>query len=1048
MTKVTVMKHLILWVSLLLINIPAIAQVQFTPFNEVLYQGLEWRNIGPFRGGRCVAIAGIPNDPLIYYMGTTGGGVWKTEDAGLSWNNISDGYFEVGSIGAITLAPSDPNTIYVGTGEHPIRGVMTSHGKGLYRSTDGGVSWKAIGLKGTRHIASIQVHPYNPDIVVVAAQGAAHGPSEERGIYRTTNGGTSWERVLYINETTGAADLSMDMQNPRILYATMWDHMRHPWQIRSGGEGSGLYKSVDGGLNWEKMCHGLPKKIGKAGIAVSPANSDIVYAVIEGEDGGVYRSMDAGKSWEAMSFDRVTVARAWYYMEIVPDPNDESTIYILNAPLLKSIDGGKTFEAIPNPHSDQHALWINPYNSNWMALGNDGGATVSLNGGKNWSSQNNQPTAQFYRVIADKRFPYHVYGGQQDNSTIAIPSRTMKAGISAQDWYPVAGGESAFIAFDPDNPEIIYGGSYQGNISRYNSITKSTKDIMAYPSLSLGKVPSEMKYRFNWNAPIIVNPRKPNILYHAANVVFQSNDGGYNWDVISPDLTRDEQEKQGKGGAPYTNEGAGGENYNTISYLACSAFEKGVIWAGSDDGLLHITHDDGQNWEEITPPEMGEALINCIELSPHNPAAAYIVATRYRFNDFRPMAYYTKDYGKSWTKIIHGIPGDDFLRVIREDKKQAGLLYAGSETGFYISFNNGNKWNQLQLNLPVCPITDLCIRDNDLIAATSGRGYWILDDLSVLQQSKKGLSKRPLLFAPKSSIRLAADLPEQTPTGIGTNPPNGVLIDYYLPEQLDSQEVILKILDAYGNEVRSYSNQEDDSLEVYEGGPETAPLLPDKKGVNRFNWDLRRAPLQGIKGVYVPGNYEAGMVSPGQYTIQLILPGKTLTADCEIISDPRLNVNSQDFRTQQEILLAIENNIRDIHDAVNSMRDIRMQLVTLQENLKKTDCTKELISAGDTIVHRIDKWEENIIQARHKTHQDIINFPNRLNAELIDLKTRVDSHDPRVTAGTQERLADLLQEWAQFRQQMRKILDKDIAAFNELYNQYQIPAIIMPLGAE
>jgi photosystem II stability/assembly factor-like uncharacterized protein len=1048
MTKPIGMKYLSVWVALWALTIPAISQVQYHPFDNAVFDHIEWRNIGPFRGGRCGAVAGLPNDPLTYYMGSTGGGVWKTQDAGLSWSNISDGFFDVGSIGAIAVAPSDPNVIYVGTGEHAIRGVMTSHGNGIYRSLDAGKTWAHFGLKDSRHIASIQIHPQRPNVLLVAVQGAAHGPSEERGVYRSTDGGTTWQRVLYINNTTGASDLSMDIHNPRILYAALWDHMRAPWQIRSGGEGSGIYKSIDGGLNWVKLSKGLPAEMGKTGIAVSPANPKIVYAIIEGKDGGVYRSNDGGESWEYTCPDRTTIARAWYYTEIVPDPIDAETVYVLNAPLLKSVDGGRTFESIPNPHSDQHALWINPSDNRLMILGNDGGATITLNEGKSWSTQANQPTAQFYRVIADNRFPYYLYAGQQDNSTIAIPNQTLGAGISSRDWYPVAGGESAFLAFDPDHPNLIYGGSYQGNLSVYDSQTKSKKDIMAYPSLGLGKVPAEMLYRFNWNSPLVIQPQNPDILYHAANMVLRSENGGFSWEAISPDLTRNEKEKQGKGGVPYTNEGAGGENYNTISYMACSADEAGVIWVGSDDGLLHMTRDEGQNWENITPPSLEEALINCIELSPHQPGEAYVVATRYKFDDFKPMAFYTSDYGQSWSSITNGIRKEDFLRVIRADLKKPGLLYAGAETGFYISFNNGKQWHHLQLNLPVCPINDLTIKNNDLIAATSGRAFWVLDNLSPFQQSEGHFKERPVLFDPSPAYRFSASTPEETPTGIGQNPPNGVIIDYFLPEDMDSSSVSLRILDDRGEVIRQYSNQEEEDFETYKGGPKPERLIPTKTGINRFNWDLRRATLKGIPGVFVLGQYQGSLVAPGKYTIELVLPQKTLSTTCTVLADPRLTANDKDYEAQQEILLAIEQNVRAIHQAVTDMRDIKDQMSFLQKNLKKAGCTQDLLDAGDSIVTRIQKWEEQLIQPQQKTFQDVINFPNRLSADLLNLKQRVDSHDPRVTTGATKRLADLLQEWTDFELQMREILERDVVSFNKLYTEYKLPAIVAPLGAE
>ena len=1041
------MKLYLVWAALTLLAFQTVAQPQRLVEQQLL-EGLSWRNIGPFRGGRCVAVTGVPGYPLRFYMGTTGGGVWKTEDAGQTWSNCSDGYFNTGSIGAIAVAPSDPNTLYVGTGEHPVRGVMTSAGDGLYKSQDGGRTWQYLGLKYARHISAIAIHPRYPDIVYVAVQGAVHGPSGTRGVYRSMDGGMSWQKTLFINETTGASSLSMDPSNPRILYAGMWDHMRTPWSIRSGGSGSGLYRSTDGGLNWEKMGEGLPAEMGKVGVCVAPSNPAIVYAVLEAERGGVYRSEDRGETWSLMNDQRVTIARAWYYTKIVADPTDEETVYVLNAPLLKSTNGGREFTSIPNPHSDQHALWLAPRNPDIMILGNDGGATVTLNGGKTWSPQNNQPTAQLYRITTDNRFPFYIYAGQQDNTTLAIPSRTLDAGISERHWYPVAGGESAFIALDPDDPTLVYGGSYQGNLSVYNQKTGLTNDIMAYPSLRLGKLPKDMKYRFNWNAPLVAQPQDPSVLYHAANVVLRSEDKGLSWTAISPDLTRDQAEKQGAGGGPFTNEGAGGENYNTISYLACSPHQAGVIWAGTDDGLVHLTKDEGQSWREITPPNLGEAQINMIELSPHNPNKAYVVATKYKFNNFEPLVYLTEDQGNSWRRIVRGIEAEHFMRVVREDPVRPGLLYGGSERGFYVSFNEGERWQPLQLNLPVCPITDLQVKGNDLIASTSGRSFWILDGLAPLRQLKEQIIQRAYLFEPEPAIRFMAEEAEELPPGLGQNPPNGLQVCYYLPEQLDSFRLKLDILDAFGNTVRTFTNEPDSTAVAYEGGPKPDPLLPDCRGLNVFYWDLRREAMPGIPNVFIMGGYQGSLVPPGQYHLHLTTPYGVLKTKTTLLADPRLNATPEAYLAQQELLQRIEGAIRDIHTSVQHMRNVKDQVERLHTNLQQVDCTQEILDAGACIVERITAWEANLIQPKQETFQDVINFPNRLSAELMDLKARVDHPNPVVTEGAAQRLEHLLQQWMETKQQMRKIIDKDVATFNRLYKTYQIPAIVLPLGAE
>jgi photosystem II stability/assembly factor-like uncharacterized protein len=1051
------MKHMNVWYPLVIVLLTIwssdlMAQPQAPSampesilFNSAHYQALEWRNIGPFRGGRSVAVAGHPENAMVYYMGTTGGGVWKTTDAGLSWTNISDGFLKTGSVGAIAVSEANPNIIYVGMGEHAVRGVMTSHGDGMYRTDDGGKTWDYLGLPNTRHIAEIQIHPKDPNVVYVAVQGALHGPSEDRGIYRTLDGGKSWEKVFYINNTTGASDLSMDVHNPRILYAGMWDHERKPWTVRSGGPGSGLYKSTDGGANWTLLTKGLPEAMGKTAVAVSRANPELVFANIEAEKGGVFKSTDGGETWEQTSSDRVTIARAWYYIEVFPDPVDTETVYVLNAPMLRSVDGGKNFSRIANPHGDQHDMWINPKNPDNIILGNDGGACITFNGGKTWSTQGNQPTAQFYRVITDNRFPYYVYGGQQDNSTMAIASRTLGAGISAQDWYPVAGGESAFLAFDPNDPTKVYGGSYQGNLSVYDHKTKTKKDIMAYPVVGLGSLPKDMKYRFNWNAPLVAAPHDPGIIYHAANVVLRTDNGGQSWTPISGDLTRNDPEKQGKGGGPYTNEGAGGENYNTISYMTCSPHQPGVIWTGSDDGLVHLTQDEGKTWANVTPKGLGEALINAIEVSPHDPATAYVVATKYRFNDFTPLIFRTTDFGKTWILITEGIEPEDFVRVVRADRKKPGLLYAGTETGLYLSFDNGALWHRFQNNLPVCPITDLALQDNDLIAATSGRGFWILDDLSVLQQSQGWLANGEMrLFQPKETVRIASNAPAKPVPGIGQNPLPGLIIDYYLPQAYDTLELTLEILDESGQVIRDYSNQKDKTFKRYEGGPKPEAVLPAEKGINRFNWDLKREAIPHVPGVFVLGDYSGGMVAPGRYSLRLSSPDGTLETQAVLVPDPRLAAEPAAFEAQQQILLNIEKTVTSIHDAVNEMRNVRQQMENINKIIAKMEEAKDLKAAGEQVVERISAWERNLIQPDQKTFQDVINFPNQLNAELLDLKSRVDTHEPTPTAGARARLNDLLAIWQQHKQAKDEIIRKDVAAFNRLYAERGIPALYVP----
>ena len=1053
-----VIKRIVILLLFLAIAIPSFAQrkkkskkpktlsITNMTVDADLYKGLKFRNIGPFRGGRSVAVTGVRGKPMLYYMGSTGGGLWKTEDAGISWKNISDGQFNTGSVGAVAVAPSDPNVIYVGMGEHPIRGVMTSHGDGVYKSTDAGKTWKNIGLPRTRHISAVRIHPNNPDIVFVAAQGAAYGANPERGIFKSADGGNTWSKVLYVDENTGAADLSIDLTNPRILYAGMWEHRRYPWTVKSGGKGSGIYKSVDGGENWEELTKGLPKEMGKVAVDVSPANPNRVYANIESypEKGGVFRSDDAGKTWKQVCKDRVTIARSWYYIEIFAHPTNAEEVYVLNAPVLKSTNAGASFKRIPIGHGDQHDMWINPDNPKNFIVGNDGGATITFNGGKTWSTQRNQPTAQFYRVITDNQFPYRIYGGQQDNSTVSIASKA-RSGISWKDWYAVAGGESAFLAFDPNSPTKVYGGTYHGIMSVWDAKTGISKDIMAYPVIGLGMVAKDMKYRFNWNSPIVASRQDFSVMFHGGNKVLKTTNGGMSWSEISPDLTKNDKTKQGVGGIPFTIEGAGGENYNTISYIEASEHSADVLWVGTDDGLVHITQDGGKNWSNVTPSGIGEGIINAIDVSQHDPARAYVAATRYKFNDFTPLAFVTNNYGKTWQKITYGIKKEDFVRVIREDPKQQNLLYAGTETGLYFSNNNGQKWHRFNLSLPVCPITDLTFQDNDLIVATSGRGFWILDDLGAIQQSKGKLSdnKKVQIFQPKPTVKI--NLSSRSRGGnLGKNPLNGVIIDYFLPKAMDSAMVKLEILDILENVIRTYTNKKDKNFKKYEGGPSPKKVLPVKKGINRFNWDLRRERMPGIPTIFVNGSYNGSSLAPGDYKLRLTVDEEVVETNAIIIPDPRLKVSEKDFAAQQMILTQIDDAILDIHQSVNRMRKVKSQVKAIHKTLKGMEGLDTLITVGKSVLKRITNWENNLIQPNQKTFQDVINFPNQLNSHFMNLKGKVDAHDPRPTEGVKVRLKELLSEWAIHKTNLDAIINGEVKTFNELFAGLKVPALVIP----
>ena len=1012
------------------------------------YKGIKWRNIGPFRGGRANTIAGDPLNPSVYYVGYTGGGVGKTDDGGTTWKNISDGFFKVGSIGDIGICETDPNVIYVGTGEHAVRGVMTSYGDGVYKSTDGGKTWKNVGLEKTRHISDVIVHPANPDVVYVAAQGTVHGSNADRGIFKSIDGGATWKKTLFVDENTGASSLSMDMTNPRILYAATWQHRRYPWKVESGGAGCSLWKSTDAGETWSKINEGLPKEIGKMGISVSRANPNRVFAIVEAEKSkaGLYRSDDGGKKWNLQSTDQTITSRSWYYMEVFADPQNADVVYVLNAPMMRSIDGGKTFSNIRVGHGDTHDLWINPKNNQNFALADDGGGEISYNTGRTFSPLNNQATSQFYRVIADNRFPYWVYGGQQDNTSVATPSRNGSFGITDKDWINGPGCESAWVAFnDPNNPELIYGGCYQGQIDVLDTRTSETKDLQEYPSTNLGFAPKKMKYRFNWNAPLINSPHDAKVMYHAANVLFKTTNGGLSWDVISPDLTRNDTTKQDVSGGPITNEGAGGENYNTIYYVIESPHEVGVIYTGSDCGLVHLTKDGGKNWSNVTPAGLPEGMIHSIEVSPHEKGTVYISASRYKFNDYSNMTYKSTDYGKSWIKIGTGVEADDFIKVIREDKKVKDLLYAGAERGFYISYTGGTSFNKFQLNLPVVPVTDLIIRDNDLVAATAGRSFWIFDDLGALQQSKGNIDAALKIFTPKPTYRLSSvTIPEYFGDipGLGRNPANGVLLDYFLKEKADTVKVTLEILDMSGKVIRAYTNKKDESFKPYPGGPPAKQVMPAEAGVNRFAWDFRTEALSGVQGVFVYGDYQGHRVAPGKYQARITHKGQSSETELEVISDPKVSATSAEWGAQQEFLKQTGEQFEEVHKSVNKMRQVKKQIETYNESLKDNADAKEILNSGKELIKKLEKWEGNLIEPRSKNFQDVINFPNKLNSEYLQLRGVADQHDPRLTKGVQDRARDVQADWSKYKQQMQIIINSDISQYNKLFRDKNMPALI------
>lgn len=1018
---------------------------------------LKYRNIGPFRGGRSVTASGVVNDPLTYYFGTTGGGVWKTSDAGQHWENISDGFFTTGSVGAVAVAESNPNIVYVGMGEHAPRGVMTSYGDGMYKSTDAGKTWKKLGLEKTQHISRIQIHPTNPEVLFVAAQGALHAPNEDRGVYKSIDGGLTWEKVLFVDNMTGAVELSMDMNYPEILYAAMWEHQRFPWQVKSGGPGSGLYKSTDSGKTWKKIHKGLPEEKGKMGISVSRANSNKVYALVESDTekdlGGLFVSDNAGESWTLINKSNRLTQRAWYYIEVFADPINEHKVYVQSAPFLVSIDGGKTFEDIDGPHGDYHDLWINPKKANNMILADDGGGSISFNGGKTWSTQSNMPTAQMYRINTDNQWPYRIYGGQQDNTSLVISSMALgRGGITQEHWNYSAGGESAFLAFDPDDPRYVLGGSYQGTIEVLDMESQGSTNIMAAPIQYLGMDAKDMKYRFNWNAPIIWSQHEPNTFYHAAQILLKTQDWGKTWTEVSPDLTRNEKEKQGKGGVPYTNEAVGAENYGTIAYVIESPHEPGVIWTGSDDGLVQLTRDNGKTWTNVTPKGLAECLVNVIEVSPHDPATAYIATTRYKFNDYSPGLYKTTDYGKTWTNISKGIPTGAFTRVVREDTKVKNLLFAGTETEMYISKDGGANWNSFQLNLPLTPITDLKVAHDDLIVATAGRSYWILDELNAVRELQPKVDQITLytpevaLLGNWYSAMNGGNLDnfKGTDPFQGHNPANGMVIYYHLPETFaDSTELTLEVLDADGKLVRKISSKKDADFTPWDGGPSPEPTISTRKGLNRFVWDLRYPTVPGIPTAYIESSYRGHKAIPGTYTLRLSGGETTEEAKGEIKDIPSYNLTLADYQAYHEWMSQLESEVTTMHTMVNTAKTYQDQLKDLVSRLDNKAEYEDLKTAAETLIKEIQAWDEAMVQRKSTAYDDVENFPNKFTANFLFMMNHGESSIPKINEGTKARYAELMEQWKPLKAEGERLIETAVPAFNKLASEKGIGVLFV-----
>ncbi|MGE5324705.1 MAG: VPS10 domain-containing protein [Actinomycetota bacterium] len=1021
--------------------------------NEKLFGAMRWRQVGPFRGGRVLAVTGVPGEPNVFYFGAVAGGVWKSTDTGANWQPLFDKQ-DIASIGAIAVADSDHNIVYAGTGEACIRGNIT-YGNGVYKSVDGGKTWTNVGLKDTQHIGALIIDPKDPNIVFVAALGHAYGPNEERGVFRTTDGGKTWQKVLYENNKTGAIDIVFDPNNSRTLFASMWQVHRTPWSLSSGGAGSGLYKSTDGGSTWTRLeGHGLPSGImGRIGVSVSAADSNRVYAMIESKEGGLYRSDNGGESWIRINEDGRLRQRPWYFSHVFADPRSADTVYVLNTGMLRSTDGGRTFNLMPAPHGDHHALWIDPEDPRRMINGNDGGATISTDGGNTWTTQNNQPTAQFYHVITDNQWPYYIYGAQQDNSTVAIKSYDDDGVIGRQDWYAVGGGESGYIAPYPPDPNIVFANA-EDFTTRFDKRTEQAVDISVYPLDASGNAAEKLLHRFNWTSPLLVSPHDPNVLYTAAERVFKSTDMGQSWTAISPDLTRNDKSKQKPSGGPITLDITSVEYYDTIFTVAESPAKKDMIWVGTDDGLVQLTTDGGQHWNNVTPKDMPEwSLISIVEPSHFDAGTAYIAVDRHKFDDFRPMIFRTRDSGKTWIMAANGIPDGAYVRAVREDPERKGLLFAGTELGVYFSIDDGSHWQPLKLNLPTVPIRDLAIHGNDLVVATHGRSFWVLDDITPLRQIEPDFaSKGMILYKPETALRL--HLPEEIDSRgpVGSDPPLGAIISYYFKEA-PKDEVKLEIFDKAGKMVRSLSSREKKGFEQPPEWPDQVKevtTIPASAGMNRYAWNLRWEPPVQIPGAFYSDQGPQGpLVMPGDYTVKLTVGNQSQTQPLKIVMDPRLkNVTVEDLQKQFDLATQVRNANQELHQAVNQIRAMRGELKAIQDRFENDPELKVLVQQAGELDAKMAPVEEQLIQVNMKGSEANLAFPNMLNEQLDSLSGIVQAGDSAPSKQQYEvfkmlrgRLDQQLAAWKQ-------LLSSDVPAFNQLVHNSNVPALYVPPSAD
>lgn len=1023
------------------------------------YSGMQWREVGPYRGGRAGSVTGVNHDPMLYYFGATGGGVWKTMDAGGSWSNISDGFFG-GSIGAVAVAQSDPNVIYVGTGEATIRGNM-SQGEGVWKSTDAGRSWAFAGLPESRTIPRIVVDPTDPETAYAAVLGDVFAASDVRGIYKTTDGAKTWRRMLFINDRAGADDLSIDPTNPRILYASSWRVQRGPNFLSSGGVGSGLWKSTDRGETWVELTgsEGLPKAsaespLGICSIVVSPSAPDNLYAMIEHADGGLFRSKDAGKTWALVNSDRALRQRAWYFSRVVADPLDAEGVWVLNVRLHRSADGGKSFNKVETPHGDHHDHWIDPANPKRMANANDGGATISIDGGLTWSGQNNQPTSQLYRVSVDSAFPYRLLGAQQDNSAVRIRSRSLTSGsIGARDWEPTAGGESGWITAKPDQPDLVFGGSYMGFLMRYNHANDAQQLVNVWPEETIGHAALDARIRFQWNFPLLYSRHNPNRLFAAGNRLFQSLDEGHSWQAISPDLTRNDPKTLLASGGPITKDNTGVEYYATIFAIAESAQNAQQIWAASDDGLVHLSVDDGANWRDVTPAQAPKDMQwNSIEASPFSTDAAYLVGTRYKLGDRTPYLYRTQDYGKSWQLITRGIAATHFTRALRADPARPGLLYAGTERGLYISHDNGAQWRAFQLNLPLVPISDLMVHDGDLIAATQGRGFWILDDTTPI--SAADTDKRAAqLYPPRASYRMETSSDDK-PNAAGRNPAPGTLIYYQLPRAgVPADNLSLEIQDASGKTIIRYSAKlsadeakaEAASAKTKQAGADLR-LLSSDLGINHFAWNGRYPSPKQFDGLVLWNSDPAGPKAvPGQYFAVLRFAGIEQKQRFELKADPRISLSAADFQAQFDLALSVSEKLNALHEAIDQLTRLGTALGAQNERFAKDAAMKAKLDALDK---RRVALLESVYQTKLKSEQDPLNFPVGLNDKLSGLLSQISFGDNAPTAAQQELSKELFTAVDAALTATKSMLGKELSDLNADLRQQKVDLIELEVRAQ